>query len=140
MICLKHIGIIRSKYRSREQAPFQGKGVSRILIDPEYGKGLKDVESFSHIHVLYYLHKSNSYTLSVRTPWDSSLHGIFATRTPNRPSPVGYAAARLIERKGRELVVEGLDAIDGTPVIDIKPYIPKVDCKKANSGWLERKD
>ncbi len=139
---LKPIGVIRSPYRTREEAPHQGKGISRIELKDEFSEGLRDIESFSHLHVFYWLDRSEGFSLSVRTPWDPEPKGLFATRTPNRPNPIGYSVVRLVERRGNVLTVEGLDAIDGTPVIDIKPYIPKIDSERAgnaNSGWLEGK-
>lgn len=137
---IKFIGMVHSEYKERGDAPRQGGGVSEIEIFKEYSESLKDIESFSHLHVLYWLHESKGFTLSVNTPWDSKPHGLFATRSPHRPSPIGYSVVKLISREGNTLRVEGLDAIDGTKVLDIKPYVPKIDSKPgANSGWLEGK-
>ena len=137
---VKFIGVVRSPYGSRSSAPCQGGGISEIEILKEYEEGLKDIESFSHLHVLYWLHESRGFTPSVVTPWDKKAHGMFATRSPHRPNPIGYSVARLLERRGNILRVEGLDAIDGTKVIDIKPYLPNLDSKSsASSGWLEGK-
>ncbi|MBN2042415.1 MAG: tRNA (N6-threonylcarbamoyladenosine(37)-N6)-methyltransferase TrmO [Candidatus Aenigmarchaeota archaeon] len=136
---LKPIGVIHSPYKSLSEAPFQGKGISRIEIFQDYLEGLKDIETFSHLHVFYWMDKSEGFSLSVKTPWDPDSHGLFSTRTPNRPNPIGYSVAMLVRREGNVLVVEGLDAIEGTPVIDIKPYVPKIDRKGANSGWLSGK-
>lgn len=135
---LKPIGIIHSPYKTRAEAPPQGKSdVLEIEIFEEYEEGLKDIETFSHIHVIYWMHKSKGYSLLITTPWNTKLHGLFATRTPNRPNPLGHSVVELIKRKGNILKVRGLDAIEGTPVIDIKPYVPRIDVKpEANSGWL----
>ncbi len=135
---LKPIGIIYSPYKTRAEAPPQGKSdVLEIEIFKEYEEGLKDIETFSHLHVIYWMHKSKGYSLLITTPWDTKLHGLFATRTPNRPNPLGHSVVELIERKGNILKVRGLDAIEGTPVIDIKPYVPRIDVKpEADSGWL----
>ncbi|RJP71204.1 MAG: tRNA (N6-threonylcarbamoyladenosine(37)-N6)-methyltransferase TrmO [Candidatus Abyssobacteria bacterium SURF_17] len=135
------IGVIHSPYKTRAEAPPQGRdAISKIEIHKEYEEGLRDIEGFSHLHVLYWMHKSAGYTLLVQTPWDSEPHGLFATRTPNRPNPVGHSIVELIERNGNVLKVKGLDAIEGTPVIDIKPYVAKIDVKShAKSGWLEGK-
>ena len=135
---LKPIGIIHSPYKTRAKAPPQGKSdVLEIEIFKEYEEGLKDIETFSHLHVIYWMHKSKGYSLLITTPWDTKLHGLFATRTPNRPNPLGHSVVELIERKGNILKVRGLDAIEGTPDIDIKPYVPRIDVKpKADSGWL----
>jgi tRNA-Thr(GGU) m(6)t(6)A37 methyltransferase TsaA len=135
---LNAVGIIHSRYKKLEDAPRQGGGFSEIEIYKEYQEGLKDIETFSHIHVIYWLHESRGFTLSVNTPWDPKPHGLFATRSSHRPSPIGYSVVRLLERKGNVLRVRGLDAIEGTKVIDIKPYIPEIDLKNgANSGWLK---
>ncbi|KPJ69358.1 MAG: tRNA-Thr(GGU) m(6)t(6)A37 methyltransferase TsaA [Syntrophobacter sp. DG_60] len=135
---LKPIGIVHSPYKTRAEAPPQGKSdILEIEIFKEYEEGLKDIETFSHLHVIYWMHKSKDYSLLITTPWDTKLHGLFATRTPNRPNPLGHSVVELIERKGNILKVRGLDAIEGTPVIDIKPYVPRIDVKpEANSGWL----
>lgn len=132
------IGVIRSEYGKRADAPHQGKGISEIEVYGEFVEGLKDIEAFSHLHVFYWLHESKGFALSVKTPWDIEEHGLFATRSPDRPSPIGYAVVELIKRQGNVLRVRGLDAIDGTKVLDIKPYVPEVDSKPgANSGWLK---
>ncbi|TES90901.1 MAG: tRNA (N6-threonylcarbamoyladenosine(37)-N6)-methyltransferase TrmO [Candidatus Cloacimonadota bacterium] len=136
-IKIKSIGIIHSRYKTREEAPRQGKEeISEVEILDKYIEGLKDVESFSHLHIFYFLHKSEGYLLSTTTPHDIEEHGVFATRSPNRPTPLGYAVVELVERKNNILKVRGLDAIEGTPVIDIKPYFPEIDARPfANDGW-----
>ena len=89
------------------------------------------------MHIIYWLHKSKGYNLSVQTPWDNIQHGLFTTRSPHRPNPIGYATVELIERKGNILKVKGLDAIEGTPIIDIKPYVKNLDTKNnVSSGWI----
>ena len=136
---MKTLGVVHSVYKNRVQAPRQGGTIAEIEVSEKYEEGLKDMETFSHLHVFYWLHQSKGFTLSVKTHWDSKPHGLFATRSPDRPNPLGYSVVRLVERKGNILKVEGLDAIEGTKIIDIKPYIPRIDLKhKANSGWLER--
>jgi tRNA-Thr(GGU) m(6)t(6)A37 methyltransferase TsaA len=139
---LTFIGIIHSHYKSKADAPSQGRDeICEIEILEEYKKGLKDIEGFSHLHIFYWLHKSKNYTISVHTPWDRKPHGLFATRSPNRVNPIAYAVVELLEKKENRLKVKGLDAIDGTPVLDIKPYIPKIDAKyEAKIGWLKEKD
>ena len=138
---LNPIGIINSPYKTEEEAPPQGTDtISEIKIFEEYAEGLQDIEGFSHLHVIYWLHKSKDWSLSVRTPWNSKPHGLFATRSPNRPNPFGYSVVELVGREGLTLKVRGLDAINGTPVLDIKPYIRAIDSKpNAKSGWLENK-
>jgi len=137
---LKVIGIIHSPYKTLQDAPFQGsEKISEIKIKKEYLYGLQDLEGFSHLHIFYWLHHSKGYHLIVQTPWDTTPHGLFATRSPHRPNPLGYAVVELIERKGSVLLVKGLDALDGTPIVDIKPYIKKRDAKPDSvSGWAEQ--
>lgn len=134
------IGTICSPYKIQSDAPFQGGSkLSEIEIFEEYKEGLEDIESFSHLHIFYWLHKSKDWSLLVHTPWDANSHGLFTTRTPNRPNPIGYAVVELIERDDNILKVKGLDAIEGTPIIDIKPYIESIDTKqKTSSGWIEK--
>lgn len=140
---LKPIGIISSPYKDKDQVPNQGyrsKKISRIEVLKEFEEGLQDIEGFSHIVVIYWFHRSRGYHLSVKTPWDDIPHGLFATRSPHRPCPLGLTVAQLVAREGNVLKVRGLDAIDGTPVLDIKPYISSVDEQSAvKSGWLEGK-
>ena len=137
---LKIIGIVHSPYKTTKDVPrLCKKEISEIEIYKEFEQGLKDIEGFTHIHVLYWLHKSSGYSLHVSTPWDNSLHGLFTTRSPHRPNPIGHTTAELVKRKDNILKVKGLDAIDNTPVIDIKPYVKKFDIKtRSFSGWLEK--
>lgn len=138
---LRPIGVIRSPYKAMEQAPFQGcesDQTCAIEVFEEYAEGLKDIEGFSHVIVLYWFHKSVGYSLLVRTPWDSKPHGVFATRSPRRPNPIGLSVVGLMGREGNVLKVRDLDAIDGTPVLDMKPYVPRIDGKgEAQIGWLQ---
>jgi formylmethanofuran dehydrogenase subunit E len=133
------IGTIHSDYKTVKDAPFQkAKQSCKIEIKPEFADGLKDTEGFSHLHVFYWLHKSEGYSLIVTTPWENSPHGLFAVRSPHRPNPIGYAVVHLLKRRGNVLEVKGLDAIEGTPVFDIKPYIKRIDSQQnAVSGWAE---
>jgi tRNA-Thr(GGU) m(6)t(6)A37 methyltransferase TsaA len=132
------IGTVLSPYKTKDEAPHQGKDeIVEIEIDDAFSEGLKDVDQFTHLHIFYYLHESEGFSLLTRTPWDEKEHGLFATRSPNRPTPIGYAVVELIERKGNILKVKGLDAIDGTLVLDIKPYSPDIDARpEASKGWL----
>jgi len=137
---LKIIGVVHSPYKTTADAPFQGSDkISKIEISKEYEGGLKDIEGFTHLHVFYWLHKSKGFSLLVTTPWDTISHGLFTTRSPHRPNPIGHAVVELVEQKDNILSVRGLDAIEGTPVMDIKPYIKKLDVKTdAISGWIEK--
>ncbi len=140
---LKPIGIIHSPYKNRGAPPYQGyksEEISQIEVFQEFEEGLKDIEGFSHIIVIYWFHKSQGYHLLVKTPWDDDLHGLFATRSPHRPCPLGLTVVELVAREKNILKVKGLDAMDSTPLLDIKPYISEVaERSVAKSGWLEGK-
>ena len=140
---LKPIGIIHSPYKSREEAPRQGRGrkeICEVEVFPEFEEGLKDLEGFSHIILIYWFHKSKGYSLRITTPWDTVMHGLFTTRSPNRPCPLGLSVVELVSKEGNVLKVRGLDALDGTPLLDIKPYIPSSDAvADAKPGWLKDK-
>ena len=91
--------------------------------------------------LLYWLHSAKDYFLLVKTPWNSELHGLFATRSPNRPNPIGFSVVELIEINGNRLKVKGLDAVEGTPLLDIKPYLPEIDVKtNVRIGWVKDTD
>ena len=139
---LNIIVIIHSPYKLPSEVPFGKKDhISEIELNKELVEGLTDIEGFSHLHVFYLLNKSEGYSLIVQPPWDTKLHGLFATRSPHRPNPIGYSVVELVERKDNILIIKGLDAIEGTPVLDIKPFIKKRDCKsQAVSGWIENID
>jgi len=141
MMKIKPIGVVYSPFKIRGECPPQGNStISEIEIFREYETGLKDTEHFSHLHVFYWMHKSREYSMSVITPWDTKPHGLFAVRTPDRPNPLGYAIVELVERNKNVLKVRGLDAVDGTPVVDIKPYISKIDNRAmTKDGWTEGK-
>jgi len=137
------IGIIHSSIKNTGKAPYQGyksKAIVQIEVFKEFEEGLKDIDGFSHIIIIFWFHKSQGYHLLVKTPWDDVLHGLFATRSPHRPCPLGLTVVELLTRKNNILRVKGLDAIDGTPVLDIKPYIISTDeITNVKSGWLEGK-
>ena len=121
---LKPIGVIHSPYHSRGEAPRQGCGreeISRVEVFKEFEEGLKGIERFSHIILIYWFHKSPGYSLIVKS------RGVFTTRSPDRPSPLGLSAVELIARERNILKIRGLDALDGTPLLDIKPYVPTID-------------
>ena len=138
---LKPIGIIHSPYKNTGAAPYQGyksEEIAQIEVFQEFEEGLKDIEGFSHIIAIYWFHKSQGYHLLVKTPWDDGLHGLFTTRSPHRPCPLGLTVVELVGRDKNILRVKGLDAIDGTPLLDIKPYIPSIDERAfVKPGWLE---
>lgn len=136
------VGYVHSSFTPETGAPRQGRldpdSLATIEIDAEYEEGLIDIETFSHVIVVYVFDRSTGWQPMVRTPWEETLHGVFAVRTPNRPNPIGLTVVQLEKREGRTLFVRGLDAFDGSPVLDIKPFIPVVDCvQDASDGWLE---
>lgn len=137
---LKPIGVIHSPYKNRGNAPYQGcrnDQISQIEVFKEFEEGLQDIEGFSHIIVIYWFHKSQGHHLLVKTPWDDIPHGLFATRSPHRPCPLGLTVVELLAREDNMLKVKGLDAIDGTPLLDIKPYISSIDEGSAVKSGLK---
>jgi len=141
-LCIKPIGMVYGPLKTREGAPIQGRlhpeVKGRIEIFPEYEPGLSDIEGFSHIIVLYHFHLSTGWDLKVRPFLDDAEHGVFATRAPKRPNPIGISVLHLDRREGATLHVGELDILDGTPVLDIKPYVPEFDLRpEATSGWVK---
>lgn len=139
---LKPIGYIRSEHQCAEATPIQPVFASdcrgRVEILPEYTEGLVDIESFSHVMLIYWLHKAKVGPLLVMPFLQDVKHGVFATRTPGRPNPIGLSIVRLIHREGSILHLQGVDILDGTPVLDIKPYSSIFDCfPDARNGWQE---
>ncbi len=136
------IGTIHSPFYELSNMPIQpfseysASGTVEIL--PEFSTGLIDLEGFSHILLIYHLHESHRITLTVTPFLDSKPHGVFATRAPNRPNPIGISVVKLVKVVGNILQVENLDILDGTPLLDIKPYVPEFDSPtEINLGWLE---
>ena len=137
------IGIIHSPFKDIEGMPIQPTGAARIKgtieIFPEFAKGLKDLEGFSHIILLYHFHKVKESKLIVTPFMDSRLRGIFSTRAPKRPNPIGLSVVRLTGVEQNILHIGNVDIIDSTPLLDIKPYVPEFDVHKAESiGWLHK--
>ncbi len=135
------IGIIHSPFSSPKNMPIQPPGASgisgQLVLEPEYVPGLKDLEGFSHIYLLYIFHKVSESHLSVTPYLDTHLRGVFATRAPSRPNPIGLSIVRLLSIENNILNIENLDILDGTPVLDIKPYIPPFDDQvNVRIGWL----
>jgi len=128
-ISLKAIGIVRSEIKRREKCDASNV-VSEIVFDPKLTEALDNLDEFSHIIVIYWMHQSHKpapMKVHPRYRMETSPVGVFASRSPDRPNPIGKTTVRLVERRNNVLKVQGLDAIDGTPVIDIKPYIPGLD-------------
>jgi len=127
------IGVIHSPYRVKGDAPHQGRlspTASEIEIFPEYVEGLKDISERPQLIILYWFDRAERDTLTAIPPHSKREHGVFATRSPDRPNPLGFAVINLLGIDGARLTVRGLDAFDGTPVLDIKPYSPEIDCVK----------
>jgi tRNA-Thr(GGU) m(6)t(6)A37 methyltransferase TsaA len=137
------IGIIHTPFKSRKSMPiqpFQSKAVGKVEIFKKYQGGLEDIAGFSHLILLYKFHKSRGYCLKVKPFLDNKLRGLFATRAPRRPNQIGLTVVELLKRKGNILFVKGIDALDKTPLLDIKPYVPEFNkTKKVRKGWLENK-
>lgn len=136
------IGIIHSDFKSREEVVNSNKdeNVGKIEIFTEYEDGLDDIDGFSHIIVLCWMHKSTYRALKITPLYHpEKLRGIFATRHPDRPNPIAITTVELLERKGNVLKVSGIDMLDGTPVLDIKPYTRRDGKPDAKFGWLSEK-
>lgn len=142
---LKPIGFIHSPFLNKEEAPIQGAfrpdARGWVEVFPEYGQGLQDIESFSHIFLLYAFDRSGELRLVRPTFLDDQPHGVFASRHPSRPNGIGLTVVRLLGRQGDRLEIAGIDVLDNTPLLDIKPYIPRFDCyPDASEGWTAGKE
>jgi tRNA-Thr(GGU) m(6)t(6)A37 methyltransferase TsaA len=140
----KPIGVVHSPFKIPQDVPIQSKAakgvVGSIEVFQEYEKGLKDIEGFSHLILLYHFHLAQKYSLLVTPFLDKKLHGVFSTRAPSRPNPVGMSIVRLTKIEKNLLHIQDLDIVDGTPLLDIKPLVPEFDQRKAERiGWLEKK-
>jgi tRNA-Thr(GGU) m(6)t(6)A37 methyltransferase TsaA len=141
---IKQIGIIHSPYKTKDECPIQGsvrpEGKGQVEVFSEYAGALETIEMFSHIMLFFILDKSGEVKLSRPTFLDDAPHGIFASRHPARPNGIGFSIVKLERRYKNILYVSGIDMLDKTPLIDIKPYIPRFDCfADANEGWIEEK-
>src|SRR5690349_12583000 len=146
MFQMQPIGFVRSPYSETAQVPkgcgakHEAEGVLEIL--PEFELGLTDIEGFSHLFVLWVFHQaqkaegSEGCSLLGTPPTDNQPHGVFATRSPYRPNPIGLTVVELVQRDGPRLHVHGIDMLEGTPILDIKPYLSSVDPEKLRRGWL----
>lgn len=137
---MRPIGIVRSPYSKTAEVP-KGFGAQHdaegtIEIVPEYELGLTDIEGFSHLYVIWVFDRSDSFELLGTPPTDTKPHGVFATRSPRRPNPIGLTVVKLVGRDGPKLQVVGLDMLDGTPVLDIKPYLSNIQESDLRLGWL----
>lgn len=142
LILYHPIGFIHSPFTDLSQMPIQPAGATSAPgtadILPQYQPALRDLEAFSHVFLIYHLHRVQRVDLTVTPFLDQNPHGIFATRAPTRPNPIGLSIVRLLSIEGCTLHLGNLDILDGTPLLDIKPYVPEFDRpRRARSGWLE---
>ena len=140
MITVQPIGVVRSPYTDTKQIPkglgaeHQAEGVLEIL--PQFAAGLLDIEGFSHLYVIWVFDRAAGSDLLASPPSDNRSHGVFATRSPRRPNPIGLTVVELLRREGPKLYVSGVDMLDGTPILDIKPYLSSVPANELRRGWL----
>ena len=142
-ITFKVIGYIRTPFKEKTGIPIQSsisKALGTVNVLPQYSEGLSDLEDFSHIYLIYHFHKANEYKLKVKPFLDDEERGIFATRAPLRPNPIGISIVRLIsiDIQENKIELQGVDMLDQTPVLDIKPYIPRFDNFEARTGWISK--
>ena len=139
-ISFRPIGYVRSPYSETAQIPkgcgaqHEAEGVLDLL--PEYEQGLTDIEGFSHLFVLWLFDRVDGFDLLATPPTDTRPHGVFATRSPRRPNPIGLTVVRLLGREGCSLRVAGVDMLDGTPILDLKPYLSSIPIDQLKRGWL----
>ena len=139
------IGVIHTPFQKKEGMPIQPAAASGVQgtveIFRDFAEGLSDIDGFSHLILLYHFHQSHGYKLQVVPFMDSQSRGLFATRAPRRPNPIGLSIVRLLKVEGRRLQVENIDVLDNTPLLDIKPYVPLFDAQdQVRSGWLENEN
>jgi len=140
----KPIGVIHSPFKEPKGTPIQPAGAKGIRgtveVFPEYAKGLKDVDGFSHLILGYHFHFSQGSSLEAKPYMDNQARGVFAMRVSSRPNPIGISVVRLVKIEERILHIQDVDIVDGTPLLDIKPYVPEFDIREVEKiGWLEKK-
>ncbi len=140
-ITLNPIGTVRTRYTSKADIP-KGPGARHdqegvLEIQPELEAGLQDIEGFSHLFVIWVFDRAEGSDLIAYPPMDDRPHGVFATRSPQRPNPLGLTVVELLGRDGTRLRVRGVDMLDGTPIVDIKPYLSSVSADRLRRGWLD---
>jgi tRNA-Thr(GGU) m(6)t(6)A37 methyltransferase TsaA len=138
---MRPIGVIHSPFFEKDETPIQSsrtQTIGLVEVRPEFADGLQDIDGFSHIILLYVFHKSSGFSLRITPFLDDREHGLFATRYPYRPNPIGLSVVRLVKRQDNILTVEGVDVLDGTPLLDIKPYLQDFDARtEVRNGWYE---
>ncbi|HEX4164997.1 MAG TPA: tRNA (N6-threonylcarbamoyladenosine(37)-N6)-methyltransferase TrmO [Bryobacteraceae bacterium] len=142
MLTMQPIGYVRSPYQETQEIP-KGFGVKHeaegiLQIRPEFELGLTDIEGFSHLFVIWVFDRSEAFELLGTPPIDTQPHGVFATRSPRRPNPIGLTVVEFQHREAADLHVRGLDMLDGTPILDIKPYLSNVSTDRLRRGWVAR--
>ena len=140
-ITMQPIGYVRTPYQDRDAVP-RGCGAKHeaegwLELAPDYEPGLADIEGFSHLYVLWVFDRLDSVSLTAHPPTDDRAHGVFSTRSPERPNHIGLTVVRLLGREGTRLHVRGVDMLDGSPVLDIKPYLSSVPAADLRRGWLD---
>jgi tRNA-Thr(GGU) m(6)t(6)A37 methyltransferase TsaA len=135
------IGIIRTPFTEKGETPIQSsrsQTIGSVEVYPEFEEGLLDIEKFSYLYLLYVFHHSSGYSLKIKPFLDNQEHGLFSTRYPYRPNPIGISVVQLLTIEGTKLKVKGVDVLDQTPLLDIKPYVPEFDVRTAvKTGWFE---
>ncbi|MDI9613653.1 MAG: tRNA (N6-threonylcarbamoyladenosine(37)-N6)-methyltransferase TrmO [Acidobacteriota bacterium] len=139
---IKAIGTIYSPYQTAAGTPIQsayaGGAEGRVALDPAYERALDDIEGFERLWLIYWMDRVGPFRLKVIPYRDDREHGVFATRSPSRPNPIGMSVVRLLRREGSTLVVADIDVLDGTPLLDIKPYVPEFDAYPVSrAGWFD---
>jgi tRNA-Thr(GGU) m(6)t(6)A37 methyltransferase TsaA len=140
MFSMQPIGYVKSSYKDTQEIP-KGLGAKHeaeglLEIQKEFELGLTDIEGFSHLMVIWTFDRSEGFNLMVTPPSDDKPHGVFATRSPRRPNPIGLTVVELLGREGPVLRVRGIDMLEGTPILDIKPYLSSVSPERLKRGWL----
>lgn len=140
---IEPIGLIKTPFNDLEGMPIQPSGASdvigTIILNEEFQQGLTDLEGFSHIILLYHFHESRGFKLMVKPFLDDQKRGLFSTRAPRRPNPIGLSVVELLKIKDNCLTIKGVDILDNTPLLDIKPYVPGFEPKEnIRAGWLEK--
>ena len=140
MFTSRPLGFVTSPYKNTNEIP-KGLGAKHeadgvLNLKPEFEPGLTDIEGFSHLVVLWEFDRSQGFDLLGTPPSDNRPHGVFATRSPRRPNPIGLTIVELLRREGRNLHVRGVDMLHGTPILDIKPYLSSIPSEKLRRGWL----
>ncbi len=139
----KPIGIVHSPFKEPKGTPIQPKAAEGIEgtveVFSEYVEGMKDLDGFSYVILIYHFHLCKRSLLQVKPFMDDQMHGVFATRAPSRPNPIGISVVRLVKVDGNILYIKDVDIVDGTPLLDIKPYVPEFDVRVVEKiGWLEK--